>query len=132
VFSNLEEEQTQMNRNRIGDRPHDLGRAGIRLFQGASLALILVLAMPAGAVEERAVKSRVAPAYPEIAKRMRIGGAVKLEANVDAQGQVTDVKAVSGNHMLAVAAEDAIRKWKFAPGSGDSIVSVEVNFTVSQ
>jgi TonB family protein len=131
-FSKPPEEQKPMNSIRIGDRPHRLGRVGIRIFQGAALALIFAIAMPARAADERAVMSRVSPIYPEMARRMRIGGAVKLEANVDSQEKVTEVKAVSGNHMLAVAAEDAVKQWKFVPGSGDSNVSVEVNFTVVQ
>jgi TonB family protein len=102
------------------------------MFHAAALALILTIAMPARAADERAIKSRVAPVYPEIAKRMKIGGAVRLEATVDAQGKVTDVKTVSGNHMLAVAAEDAVRQWKFVPASSDSSVNVEVNFSTGQ
>ena len=121
-----------MNCNHIEDYYHRWGQVRIKLFQGAALALILAIAMPAIAADERAVKSRVSPVYPEMAKRMRIAGAVRLEASVDAEGRVTDVKAVSGNSLLTVAAEDAVRKWKFVPGSGDSNVSVEVNFTVGQ
>jgi TonB family protein len=102
------------------------------MFHAAALALILTIAMPARAADERAIKSRVAPVYPEIAKHMKIGGAVRLEATVDAQGKVTDVKTVSGNHMLAVAAEDAVRQWKFVPASSDSSVNVEVNFSTGQ
>ncbi|HEV2486264.1 MAG TPA: energy transducer TonB [Terracidiphilus sp.] len=79
-----------------------------------------------------AIKTRVVPVYPEIAKRMRIGGTVNIQATVDAEGTVKDVKTVSGNHMLAVAAEDAVRHWKFAPGSGDTIVNLEVNFASPQ
>jgi len=41
----------------------------------------------ARAADERAVKSRVTPIYPEVAKRMKIRGAVKLVATVDAQGK---------------------------------------------
>lgn len=63
---------------------------------------------------------------------MRIGGGVRLEATVDAQGKVKDVKPVSGNHMLEVAAEDAVRQWKLAPGDGDAVVTVSVNFTLNQ
>ncbi len=63
---------------------------------------------------------------------MRISGEVKLEATVDAQGKVKDVKAVSGNHMLEVAAEDAVRQWKFEPGDGDATVVVAVNFALNQ
>jgi len=104
----------------------------MRLFHAAALALVVFMAMPARAADDRAIKSRVAPAYPEIAKRMKIGGAVKVEATVDAQGKVTDAKAVSGNRMLTLAAEDAVRQWKFAPGSSDSTVNVEINFSIGQ
>jgi TonB family protein len=121
-----------MNRFRIGDRRLELRKVTTKSFQGAALALILALAMHARAAEERAIKSRVAPVYPEIARRMKIGGAVRVEATVDAQGKVTDVKAVSGNRMLTVAAEDAVRQWKFVPAPGESNVSVEVNFAIGK
>jgi TonB family protein len=105
---------------------------GFRLLRAAALAAIAALALPARAADDRAVKLRVPPVYPEIAKRMRIGGEVRLEATVDAQGKVKDVKPVSGNHMLEVAAEDAVRQWKFAPGDGDAVVTVSVNFALGQ
>jgi TonB family protein len=113
-------------------RPTSSRHTGIKMLQAAVLALIFAMVLPAHAADERAVKSRIAPVYPEIAKRMRIGGAVKLEATVDAEGTVKDVKAVSGNHMLAVAAEDAVRHWKFVPASGNTIVNLEVNFAAPQ
>ncbi len=121
-----------MNHPYFKKRHQTLQRFAIRVFQGAALALVLAMALPARAADDRAVKSRVAPVYPEIAKRMRIAGAVKLEAQVDAQGKVTDVKTISGNHMLAVAAEDAVRQWKFVPGAGDASVAVEINFSAGQ
>ena len=51
---------------------------------------------------------------------------------MEAQGKVKDVKPVSGNHMLEVAAEDAVRQWKFTPGGGDAAVTVSVNFSLGQ
>ena len=120
-----------MNRNHNGFKTNGLRTVATKLAQAAALALIVVMAMLAHAADERAVKSRVPPVYPEMAKRMHIGGAVKLEATVDAKGKVTDVKTVSGNHMLAVAAEDAVRKWTFVPAESDSNVSVEVNFAMN-
>jgi TonB family protein len=105
---------------------------GFRILQAAVLAVIVALALPARAGDNRAVKSRVAPVYPELAKRMRISGEVQIEATVDAQGKVKDVKPVSGNHMLELAAEDAVRQWKFVPGDGDSVVTVSVNFALGQ
>ena len=103
-----------------------------RMFQAAAFAALIAMALPAHAADDRAVKQRVAPVYPEIAKRMKIGGEVKLQATVDANGKVTDVKTLSGNHMLSVAAEDAVRKWKFEPGAGEAHVDVAVNFNSAQ
>jgi TonB family protein len=97
-----------------------------------ALALAFVFVFSGRAAEERAVKSRVAPVYPEIAKRMRISGVVKLEVTVDADGKVTDVKPVSGNGMLSQAAQDAVRKWRFAPGPEQTIVNVDLNFAAAQ
>ena len=103
-----------------------------RGLKGIVLGLLMALALPGRAADERAVKSRVAPVYPELAKHMRITGAVKVEATVDAAGKVTDAKALSGNSALVNAAEDAVRKWKFAPGDGEAVVDVTVNFEMSQ
>ncbi|MGD0155870.1 MAG: energy transducer TonB [Terracidiphilus sp.] len=101
------------------------------LLSAAVFALAAGLALPARAGDDRAVKSRVAPVYPEIAKRLKITGEVKLEALVNAEGKVKSVKAVSGNHMLGTAAEDAVRQWRFEPGDGDAVVVVAVNFTMN-
>jgi len=87
--------------------------------------------MPAGAADARAVKSRVVPIYPDIARRMKVGGEVTVEATVDAEGKVNEAKAVSGNRLLAPAAEDAVLKWRFVPGSGTSKVEVILNFAVN-
>jgi TonB family protein len=101
------------------------------MFQAAALTLLLAMAVPGIAADERAVKSRVQPVYPEIARRLKITGSVAIHATVDADGKVTDVKTLSGNRMLGPAAEDAVRKWRFAPGSGETTVDVSVNFASS-
>jgi len=105
-------------------------RKGFRFLRAVPLAAIMVLALQAGAGDDRAVKSRVPPVYPEIAKRMHVTGEVRLEATVDAEGKVKNVKPVSGNHMLEMAAEDALRQWKFAPGDGDAVVEVSITFSL--
>ena len=105
---------------------------GMKLLQAAALALLVAMALPSRAADDRAIKSRVAPVYPEIAKRLKIGGEVKLDATVDANGKVTDVKPVSGNRVLSQAAEDAVRQWRFEPGDGSATVTVVVNFALTQ
>jgi TonB family protein len=114
---------------------NSLASSLLRFWQnmGSHFACFVLMAfLAASAVtahaEERAIKARVAPVYPELAKRMKISGTVNVQVTVDAEGKVTDAKATNGNRLLAGAAEDAVRKWKFAPGDGISVVNVEINF----
>jgi TonB family protein len=102
-----------------------------RILQAAVLVMTLAIASQCLAAD-RAIKSRVAPVYPELAKRMKITGVVKVEATVDADGKVLDVKPLAGNHMLSLAAEDGVRKWKFAPGEGTAAVPLDINFELGQ
>jgi len=101
---------------------------GRKLLPACVLALLVALALP-GSAEDRAVKSRVAPVYPELARRMKIGGVVRLEVTVDAAGKVIAVKTLTGNHMLSVAAEDAVHKWQFEPGTGPSTLVIAIDFS---
>jgi TonB family protein len=121
-----------MNNSRFVPPFIPLQRTGRRFVLAVAVALMLAFAIPARAADQRAVLSRCPPVYPEIAKRMKISGMVRLEVTVDAAGKVTDVKTLSGNRMLSAAAEDAVRKWKFEPGPGVSTVEVPLNFALSQ
>jgi TonB family protein len=121
-----------MNKSNVVLHPNGLQRVGVRIFQTAALALMVAMAIPACAADSRAVKSRIAPVYPEIAKRMRIAGEVRLQVTVDPDGKVTDVKKISGNTLLLTAAEDAVRKWRFESGSETSTVEVSLNFAAAQ
>jgi TonB family protein len=98
------------------------------LVPATLVALAAVFVVPAHAASEREVKARFAPLYPELAKRMRISGAVKVQVVVDADGKVTSVKSLSGNRMLETAAEDAVKKWKFETASATSTEEVSINF----
>lgn len=121
-----------MNKDRSEIHFHRLPLVGSLLFQTAVLALGLAMAMPARAADDRAVKSRVPPVYPEIAKRMKISGAVLVEVKVEADGKVSEVKTLSGNRVLSTAAEEAVRHWKFEPGPSLSTVNVSINFSLAQ
>jgi TonB family protein len=120
-----------MKKNQLVVRAHGLRFSAVILMQAAALALVAILALPAHA-SDRAVKSRIAPTYPEVAKRMKIAGVVKVEANVDADGKVTNVKTLTGNRMLSTAAEEAVHRWKFVPAATPSTETVDVNFSLGQ
>ena len=76
----------------------------------------------------RRILRQTAPTYPELAKKMNLGGTVKVVAIVMANGDVKSVEPVGGSPVLIKAAEDAVAKWKFAPG-GESKEIVELHFT---
>jgi TonB family protein len=76
----------------------------------------------------RKVTRQVAPTYPDLAKKMNLGGTVKVIAVVGADGEVKSVEPMGGSPVLLKAAQDAVAKWKFAPG-GESKETVELHFT---
>jgi TonB family protein len=108
----------------------------MNFFLSRKISIVLAFAMIAGitlpaCASDRKVQRRVQPVYPELAKRMHIGGTVRVAATVAADGSVTQAKTISGNKMLAPAAEDAIKKWKFAPGDSPSTENIDIDFEVN-
>ena len=57
------------------------------------------------------------PAYPSLARSRGISGTVQLEASVDARGNVKNVKILSGDGILALAASQAVAFWKYKPAT---------------
>ncbi|MBZ5684481.1 MAG: energy transducer TonB [Acidobacteriia bacterium] len=92
-----------------------------------SLAPALRAQQPAPENKRRVVR-KVAPQYPEAAKRMGLGGTVRVVAVVASDGSVKKVEPVGGSPLLVQAAENAISQWKYAPGA-ESQESVELHFT---
>jgi len=96
-------------------------------YKASVLAGLLMVAVSIQA-EERPAKKRIAPVYPELAKKMHISGAVKLEPDVDPEGQVKDVKVIQGHALLRDAAVAAAKQWVFTKASAKSVEVIEVNF----
>ncbi len=76
----------------------------------------------------RKTKTKVSPAYPDLARRMNITGTVKVLVVVSPSGNLKDTKVVGGNPILVNAAMDALKKWKFEPADSDSTGTVEFKF----
>jgi len=69
-----------------------------------------------GQIQAPALVSKVDPIYPEVAVSARIRGVVILEANVDRDGHVVDVKVLrTANRLLDNAAIAAVRQWQYKP-----------------
>jgi protein TonB len=58
---------------------------------------------------------KIAPVYPANALRLRKQGAVELLATVSKTGAITKIQVLGGEAMLAQAAVDAVRQWKYRP-----------------
>jgi len=80
----------------------------------------------------RKVKTKVAPVYPDLAKRMNITGMVKVLITVSANGSVKDAKLVGGHPVLANAALDAVKKWRYEAGPQETTGIVEFRFDPAQ
>ncbi len=76
----------------------------------------------------RRAKSKVQPVYPELARKMNISGTVKIEVVVAPNGSVKDARVVGGHPVLANAALDAARKWRFEPAAGESSGVIDFKF----
>ena len=102
----------------------------------ASATVSLIMnPMPIHAQEEvktddlaRKPKTRVAPVYPEVARRMNIEGTVKLAVIVAPNGTVKSSKAVGGHPLLVNAAVTAMKQWKFEAAPTESSGIVEFKF----
>jgi TonB family protein len=103
----------------------------------AVLAVVSAMFMQVPAVPQtqisgndgRRVVQKVVPGYPSIAKKMNLAGTVKLIAVVAPDGKVISVEPVGGSPLLIQAARDAVAKWKYAPGPGESREPLEFHFS---
>jgi len=69
-----------------------------------------------GQIQAPALAKRVEPVYPDVAVSARIRGVVILEALVDKEGRVVEVKVLrTPNQLLDNAAITAVRQWQYRP-----------------
>jgi len=76
----------------------------------------------------RRAKNKVQPEYPALARRMNLSGTVKIEVVVAPNGSVKDARVVGGHPVLANAALDAAKKWRFEPTSTESTGIIDFKF----
>jgi periplasmic protein TonB len=93
----------------------------VRVSQGVTQGLII---------------RRVQPAYPPLARQARIQGPVVLQAEIGRDGSIQNLRLISGHPMLAPAAIEAIKQWKYKPYilNGEPVeveTTITFNFTLS-
>lgn len=107
-------------------------RRNLVLLSILTVSLITIVArgqnVSAGTNSERKVAARVAPVYPELARKMHIHGVVKVEVIVRPNGSVKSTRVLGGNPVLVDAAQDAVGKWKFEAAQGETTEVVQLSF----
>lgn len=93
----------------------------VRVSQGVSTGLLV---------------RKVNPTYPPLARQARIQGTVILQAEISKTGDIQNLRLISGHPMLAPAAIEAVKQWKYKPYllNGEPVeveTTVQVNFTLS-
>ncbi|MGB8010239.1 MAG: TonB family protein [Terriglobales bacterium] len=79
---------------------------------------------------------KVQPNYPQLAKQARIQGQVVLQAEISKDGTIQNLQLISGHPMLAPAAIEAVKQWRYKPYllNGEPVAvetQVVVNFSLS-
>jgi periplasmic protein TonB len=109
----------------IGNAPTVVPKAAtpqrVRVSQGVSQGLLV---------------RQVKPVYPPLARQARIQGVVVLQAVISKDGSIEGLHLVSGHPMLAPAAMDAVKQWKYKPYflNGEPVeveTTINVNFTLA-
>ena len=88
----------------------------VRVSQGVSQGLLI---------------KKIQPAYPPLARQARIQGQVLLQAEISKDGNIQNLRLISGHPMLAPAAIEAVKQWRYKPYylNGEP-VEVETQITV--
>ncbi|PYX92201.1 MAG: energy transducer TonB, partial [Acidobacteria bacterium] len=72
----------------------------VRVSQGVSQGLLI---------------KKVQPSYPPLARQARIQGTVTLQAEISKDGTIENLRLMSGHPMLAPAAIEAVKQWRYKP-----------------
>ena len=81
---------------------------------------------------KRKVKTKVAPVYPDLARRMTVAGKVKIEVVISPDGHVKTTRVVGGHPLLVQACQDALKEWRFAPAPEETTQIVEFEFRAAE
>jgi protein TonB len=101
--------------------PHVATPQRVRVSQGVTQGLLI---------------RKIQPAYPPLARQARIQGSVLLQAEISKDGSIQNLRLISGHPMLAPAAIEAVKQWKYKPYilNGEPVeveTQITVNFTLA-
>ena len=98
-----------------------------------------MLSAATNAAEREQIATSVQPGldanYPLLAQQMKVQGSVVLQALIGTDGVIQNIRVLSGPSILASAAQQAVRQWKFKPylqggQAVETMARITVNFTI--
>ena len=112
------------------------GKMTLRLPHTAVAALLIAAGLilvplhfgAQDASSKRKLVSHESPAYPPLARNMALEGVVKAEVLVSPDGSVKSVNVLGGHPVLAQAAVNTVRHWKWEPASHETHEIVQIRF----
>ena len=112
-------------------RPRWIRKIAVGMALSSILGMHGLAQSPSAEENKRKVKTKVAPAYPELAKRMNVVGKVKIEVIITPDGRVKSTRALGGHPLLVQSCIDAVKEWKFVAAPEETTQVVEFEFTAS-
>lgn len=90
-----------------------------------------------GTIDPSQLIYKVQPAYPAMARNIRVQGVVEFTAIISKTGTIENLQLVHGHPLLVAAAKEAILQWRYKPTllNGEPvevITNIQVNFTLNQ
>jgi len=102
-------------------------RSGVCRLGLCVLTAVRVLSRNQEATKRKAT-AKVPPKYPPLARQLKLSGKVRVEVIVSPDGRVKGTRILGGNPLLADAALDAIRMWRYETGAKETAELVEIEF----
>jgi TonB family protein len=96
-------------------RNRRVARAGVLLCLFGCVMSAPLFSQSQESASERKVIARVEPRYPPMLERLYIGGVVRLQVDIAANGTVESAQVIGGNPILGQAAIAAVKQWKYTP-----------------
>jgi len=92
-----------------------------------AVALFLTAAnLPAQ--NNRKALSNPEPPYPEVARRLRLSGVVKVQVTITPDGKIKDAKIMGGHPLFVNSVEQTLKDWKYAPAATETTTQLEFTF----
>jgi TonB family protein len=104
-------------------------RRAFAIFFSAIFLLASVFSTAQKDPAKRKILNSAPPAYPTLARSMALSGVVKVDAFVAPDGSVKAVDIKGGHPVLAQAAANSIRRWKWESTAHESHELVEIRFS---